>query len=76
MVNEVDADQDTTELDGEIEAVRAQLNRLNSRKNQSKPQRPFQNYGGSGQRSSNQSSKPNTNFKDVTCRVCKKKGHF
>jgi hypothetical protein len=62
------------ELNGEIEAERAQLNRLTSKKSQYKPQGKFNPSGGSGYRNNGQQGKssPNSNFKDVICRVCKK----
>ncbi len=50
-VNEIADEQDNLELDGEIEAVRAQLNRLTSKKTQWRPQGKFSPSGGSGYRS-------------------------
>ena len=75
MVNEVDTEIETEELDGEIEAVRAQLNRLTSKKSKYKGNYGQQS-GGSGYRNSGQQGKQTPNVKDVICRVCKKKGHF
>ncbi len=49
MVNQIDEGHDHTELDGEIKAVRAQLNQLNSKKSQFKyPSKFGQQSGGSG----------------------------
>ena len=49
MVDEIDEDHDYTELDGEIKAVRPQLNQLNSKKSQYKyPSKFGQQSGGSG----------------------------
>jgi hypothetical protein len=78
MVNEIADEQENFELDGEIEAVRAQLNRSTSKKSQYKSQGKFTPSGGSGYRNNGQQGNPsqNSNFKDVICRVCKKKGHF
>jgi hypothetical protein len=77
MVNEIAKENENSELEGEIEAVRAQLQRLTSKKLQFKPQGKFgQQPGGSGYPPNGQTSKPNSNFKDVICRVCRKKGHF
>ncbi len=75
-VNEIADEQDNCELDGEIEAVRAQLNRLTSKKSQYRG-KFTPSGGGSGYRNNGQQGKPaQTNFKEVICRVCKKKGHF
>jgi hypothetical protein len=77
-VNEIADEQDNDEIDGEIEAVRAQLNRLTSKKSQYRPQGKFNPSGGSGYRNNGQQGKSsqNSNLRDVICRVCKKKGHF
>ncbi len=74
-VNEIADEQDNCELDGEIEAVRAQLNRLTSKKSQYRGK--FTPSGGSGYRNNGQQGKPaQTNFKEVICRICKKRAIF
>ena len=74
-VNEI-ADEETTQIDGEIEAVQAQLQRLQTRRSQYKPGQ-FNKPGGFGSRQnySQQSGKPLT-LRDSICRCCKKKGHM
>jgi hypothetical protein len=59
MVNEISEDQDPVELVGEIEAVRAQLNWLTSKKSQYKSPGKFGQQ--SGYQTTGQTGKPNTN---------------
>jgi hypothetical protein len=77
MNAEIAEEQDTVELDGETEAVHAQLNQLTSKKLQYLPPGKFgQQSRGAGNRTIGQTGKPNTNFKAVICCVCRKKGHL
>ena len=75
-VNEI-SEEDTQQIDGEIEAVQAQLQRLQTRRSQFRPGQ-FNKPGGFGFRqnsTSQQTGKP-LQLKDAICRCCKKKGHM
>ena len=81
-VNEISEDSSDI-IDGEIEAVQAQLGRLQARRSQFKPNSnsggQFNRSGGFGSRQNNstsqQSGKP-LNLRDAICRCCNKKGHM
>ncbi len=75
VVSEIAKNSDTVELDGKIEAVGAQLNRLTSKISQFiLPGKFGQQSGRSGYRPTGQMGKSNSNFKHLVCRVCRKRG--
>ena len=78
MVNEIE-EQEIDEIDGEIEAVRARLHTLNTKKSSYRPFSSTSKPGsasGSWTNGKSGKSNSNSNTKDTICRVCKKKGHF
>ena len=70
-VNEIAEEEGCSDqIDGEIDAIQAQLGRLQARKSQYNNKRP-QNYNGAKQ------NPAKSNSKDVVvCRICNKKGHY